>query len=479
VYCTPDETMCHGSCSALYKDPFNCGGCDVACAQGLVCSKGACATSCGGGTAQCGQSCVELALDRENCGSCENACSPGQVCTAGKCASSCPVSQRLCGGSAAPYCATTASDNKNCGDCGVECGQGLKCANGACGVACVGSQALCGVECTDLKTDPSHCGNCGNACTFNEICVGGACACPSMQSNCGGACVDLTTDKNNCGACGQDCSAGTCKAGRCAVVVATTASAGESIALDVARVYWNESSGALNQVLKTGQALDTLSTDVTTPSIALDGTYVYWSNGTDIDFITIGGGTTNIEPLSLYATEIVADSSAVYVAHSDGIVRFPAGGGTATAIVASEPSPRSLAVQGTTLFWANGAYELRSANVDGTNLATLTTMTSAIGPVASDGTSVYFAWSSDLVMLPVSTSGPPLLLANGLINVTRIVTDGAYVYWLDGQTISKVPCGGGPKTVLYTTSGNAADLAVDASSIYWTSSSAVMKLTPK
>jgi hypothetical protein len=168
----------------------------------------------------------------------------------------------------------------------------------------------------------------------------------------------------------------------------------------------------------------------------------------------------------------------VYAAHGGGIVRFPAGSGSASTIVSGE-SPHALTLLGSALYWTNEAYQLRHANTDGSGLSTLTTMTSAIGDVASDGINVYFTWSSNLLALPVGSSGPPLLLAGGLSGLSHIATDGSDVYWSDASSVSKIPVNGGAKTMLHSTNGDVTDLVVDGTAVFWTSSTAVMKLFPK
>lgn len=485
VYCTPDETMCHGSCSALYKDPANCGACGLACGFGLVCSKGACATNCGGGTLACGASCVDIEEDHDNCGACGSACRGGLACVDGSCSATCAATQLLCASNAGAYCANVSSDNKNCGTCGAACGTLETCLAAKCVAACKGaSQTLCGdssdtAYCAALGSDPNNCGSCANACSTDGICVAGQCACPEGDVTCGSTCVDVASDPLNCGSCNTICT-GTCALGGCAVAIGTATDPGGALTMDATHVFWVESSGAIRQAAKSGSTHASLSATSTGNSVAADGTYVYWPNGSAVDFVLVGGGTLTEVALATndVASEIVTDAANVYVATQSKIVAFPAGGGALTTILDNEASPHGLATRGGKLYWANADHALRRVDIDGANLVTLTTMSSSIGAVAVDDVNAYFVWNSDVIAIPSDGSGPALVIAAGLTTPSRVASDGTNVYWIDATTISRAPVGGGVATKMQATS-DAADIAVDASNLYWTSSSYVMKRTPK
>ncbi len=139
--CPAPLATCGSACVDTKVDPANCGACGKACAAGEVCSAGACALTCAGGTTKCGQSCVDTKLDGANCGACGKTCAAGLVCSNGACGLECAAGQLRCGdgdagttdgGSTQAFCAAIASDNRNCGACGVTCTDGKSCVDGSC-----------------------------------------------------------------------------------------------------------------------------------------------------------------------------------------------------------------------------------------------------------------------------------------------------------------------------------------------------------
>jgi hypothetical protein len=214
--CGPGVSTCGDSCADLENDPANCGDCGVVCAEGEVCSAGACGFECLGGATRCGDLCVDQENDPANCGDCDVACGLGEVCFEGACGLECGGGSTRCG----DFCVDQQNDPANCGDCDVACGLGEVCDAGECAFGCVGGSTECDGACVDVENDPAHCGGCGEACAIGLACVDGECGleCVGGSTECGASCVDLQNDPENCGACGAPCAAGVlCALGECLV----------------------------------------------------------------------------------------------------------------------------------------------------------------------------------------------------------------------------------------------------------------------
>ena len=207
-------TDCGGSCINTDFDPRHCGACNNACYSGEVCTEGACAMTCTGGTKKCEEKCVDIKVDEKNCGSCGFACKTGEVCSAGSCAMTCTGGTKKCG----TTCVDTTFHAKHCGKCDKACKTGEVCSAGSCGMTCVGGSTKCGEKCTNTDNDPKHCGTCNTACTGGKVCAVGKCAlaCAPGQTQCGIRCVDTGIDPQNCGKCGTSCLGGeVCVSGKC------------------------------------------------------------------------------------------------------------------------------------------------------------------------------------------------------------------------------------------------------------------------
>ncbi len=221
----PGGKLCGTNCASVQIDPKNCGDCGKACADGQVCSQGACALSCAGGTTKCGQSCTSTDNDPKNCGMCDKACAMGEVCAKGQCALTCEAGgTKQCSG----VCVDTKQDVKNCGDCDKACDPGKVCVDGNCQLECAGGTQKCNSGCADVKNDPNNCGMCDKKCDVagGEVCSAGVCtfSCIGGTTKCNGICVDTMVDPGNCGGCNTAMTPTACKkdevcsAGKCASV---------------------------------------------------------------------------------------------------------------------------------------------------------------------------------------------------------------------------------------------------------------------
>jgi hypothetical protein len=112
-------------------------------------------------------------------------------------------------------------------------------------------------------------------------------------------------------------------------------------------------------------------------------------------------------------------------------------------LASAQPLPLGLAVDSTSVYWTDAHP-------------------SAKGPGPLDGT----------VMKVALCGGAPTTLATGDFRGRGVAADATSVYWTNsGGTVMKVPLNGGKTTTLASTFGDAnqpAAIAVDATSVYWT-----------
>ncbi|HEY3819904.1 MAG TPA: hypothetical protein VGL81_22220 [Polyangiaceae bacterium] len=200
-------------------------------------------------------------------------------------------------------------------------------------------------------------------------------------------------------------------------------------------------------------------------SVGLDSTNLYWADGQakTLMKLPLAGGTP--VPLSeslggdAIPQSLVVDPTGLYFwASTLGIERLPLGGGDTALLAASKDGVTDLAVSGGYVYWTSRSYE-------GSN-------------------------PSGIMSVPV-TGGTPTILSSD--PAMGIAADGINVYWtvsLCGQYDQGQPCtgalkkmalgGGAPVTLTsgWSFQGFSA-IAVDSTSIYWTSGDTVMRWTPK
>jgi hypothetical protein len=139
------ETCCGSYCADLANDVENCGRCGVRCDltgpyEYGACVEGVCVYECVDGALDCGDGmCTYLGSDPNNCGGCGQVCAEGEVCSGGACCNPtisdcfgssdpCVFPFIMCGGG----CVDPTSDPDNCGGCGVRCGETAVCIGGFC-----------------------------------------------------------------------------------------------------------------------------------------------------------------------------------------------------------------------------------------------------------------------------------------------------------------------------------------------------------
>jgi hypothetical protein len=290
------------------------------------------------------------------------------------------------------------------------------------------------------------------------------------------------------------------------------------IAVDSTSVYWvkGASDGSVISVPLDGGAATTLASGQDTPyGIAVDSTSVYWttSNGAgSVMKVALDGGgpPATLATGQVEAHAIAVDATNVYwVTSGNGVtgtvVKVPLDGGSATTLASGQSDPFGIAVDGTNVYWTSTLGEHDGNGValaESLGGGTISTLVSApatglfdgmasllAGNIASNGTSVYFTGGTDgqsILKVPVG-GGAATTLASGQPHPFGIALDGANVYWTnmgssgraqgtgvpglapptnDGA-VMKVPLGGGTVTTLASCQSIPMGIAVDATSVYW------------
>lgn len=151
-------------------------------------------------------------------------------------------------------------------------------------------------------------------------------------------------------------------AGGALVPLAPSGANSRSLAIDATSVYWvslgdGVEPGSVQKVPKAGGAVVTLATGFDFPSaIALYGGFVYFGNEDAIYKVATSGGTVSTLSTVVGASTLAVDASGIYAAYSFGQTSLfqlkPSGVTNAT--LAKRDRIMSLAVDGSSVFWADG-----------------------------------------------------------------------------------------------------------------------------
>ncbi len=435
----------------------------------------------------CNGACVDVSSDRFNCGSCGNACAQNQLCSESFC-TTCPgKSEVACGTSGAAFCADLSSDTTNCGSCGNACSHGSLCSNST----CVCPLTTCGTDCIDTQNDVQHCGDCNTPCSTtgaNEtpICSKGQCSsqCIAPFSDCDGVgsngCeANLQTSSGNCGVCNRVCGGnGTCTAGVCPIITYATGQLG-GLAVDSSFVYFvNQSStnGGIEKVPIGGGTAQLVYADNQATALAIDSGRIVWLHvNTLIQSQLLTGGT--VSTLATLSGVQTLTTSAGYAYYSTGALagRVVTDGSAAPVTITSLNDPLSAAVDSTTIYLADFTGEIWSAPIDQQNATAKTFEVVDAMEIAQDANSIYWiGLGLEVQSHPKTGTAQPTTLATNEKIATNLVTDGVALYWgaTDGS-IHRLPVSGGISKTLATNQGDLRFVAVDATSVYWTSTTLV------
>jgi hypothetical protein len=352
---------------------------------------------------------------------------------------------------------------------------------------------------TSCGANGATCGGCGegaNGCASGGCQCNGGAAC-SGKTCCSSGCANLMTDAANCGACGRTCPGGTCTGGACQATTLGSISDGTDLNgitvvgstvcvsdADDGDIFCLPATGGMPTVSVSGQNGPYW--------MATDGTNLYWTD----DDASSAFGRVEENGSVLSGSE---EGAAVIAVTSSGLAAWDDSmedtirayvGGTAVTVASGQNNPTSVAVSGTSVFWTSFTTSPGTiavcANVTSTGCSTSiqTLWQVAATSLATDSTYVYWTLSTTPGgVFRCAQSGCVGNMATQIYSggqPVEIVTDATNVYFSDSSnnTIEWCPvtgCPGNVPNLLAANAGNPPEIALDASSLYWTNAATVLK----
>ena len=354
----------------------------------------------------------------------------------------------------------------------------------------------------DTQTAIDDCGSCGNRCPVraNGVpeCVAGACStkCNPGFGDCDGnpanGCETSTReDAEHCGACGRSCGGSACTSGKCAPTKLVTGITGlYTISTDGAHVYWSsETDGGVYRCAVTGCSAPEKvgSGNERSYFLAVDNTNVYWNNNSTngqtapgrVFFAPKNGGLTDVLTTAPHAsaqnpTQVIHGGTDVFWSSNEGTIwRIPKDKSTEPVALTKIQNSGSLAFAGDTLYIGSSeANAVFSCAVKGctTPPPPLATGQTKAGGIATDGTTVFWATTTDLVSYALDNKAGAVKRAP-IAGGGRVVVEGNDLFWTEVTTgkVFTMPKTGNTPTQIAQSQPDLYGIAADTKYVYWAS----------
>lgn len=318
--------------------------------------------------------------------------------------------------------------------------------------------------------------------------------------------MDLLNDAQNCGVCGRSCGGAACLDGACQpLVLADDQVWVGGLAVDGDHIYWtNRNPGPpMGQVMRAsldgGNRVELAGGQAMPGDIAVTPTALFWVNtsytwqpmrmdrdGGVPQVLSTSSPLSSSGVLRLTATDVLWPAST----GTGGVIySVPHVGGARSTLVATPPNTWvvAMALDDSSVFWATQS-EIWRASLQGQG-ATSLTQTQLLNGLVADDSWVYWLEETNpgvyLRRIPRTGGAPVTLLAEPTWRHSQephgMALDGPYVYFgyagYPGRIV-RVPRAGGPAVTIASPAGTTEDIVIDATHVYWTNFSQVLK-TPK
>lgn len=302
-----------------------------------------------------------------------------------------------------------------------------------------------------------------------------------MGSN--GCEANLQIDSTNCGACQRACVAsGVCAAGACPITTYATGANLGGLAVDASFVYYvNQAiAGGIEKIPIGGGSPTLVYADNQATALAVDSGRIVWLHVNSlIESQLLTGGTVSALATLAAVQTLTTSSGYAYFTTGTNVGRVITDGSLAAVTITTAADAQSTVVDATNIYFVDNSGTILYAGIAQQNVSPSVFGTVGAFAVTADSATVYWlAFDGSVMSQPKGSNVAPTTLATGETITTNLVTDGSSLYWgaSDG-TVHRLPVNGGVSRKLTPNEGALRVVAVDATQVYWTSTTIVAATT--